>query len=191
MITQTKASTRALTKTKTKTSNTSTTLSESGYSLDECIGKGQYGQIFRCSNDSNHSNVAVKKVRLACLTRQEQNDLKNEVMVAGCGIRHDRIVTFLDIFCEEDESICFVLEYCGGGDVLKFIKARGFGLLSDSANEKKFDLMADKKLLHQWSHDILEGLEFLHLECGIIHRDMKPQVFKYYSLIFLSLTYIL
>lgn len=48
--------------------------------LGECIGRGQFGSVFRALNLNTGQVVAVKRIALEGRTKNEINDLSNEVM---------------------------------------------------------------------------------------------------------------
>lgn len=126
------------------------------YELFDCVGRGNFGDVFKARDTITKKIVAVKIVDL------ENNDenislLSQEIFfLAQLKSKYitQYITTIVDEFC-----MWIVMEYCGGGscsDLLKICYRRGMP-------EVKVSFIIQNVLL---------GLEYLHLQQKI-HRDIK------------------
>jgi len=103
--------------------------------------------------------VAVKVVARDKLTEKLQQNLASEIHILK-HMRHPNVVA-LYTFQKRSSTICLVLEYCGGGDLHRFIREQPNGRLRED--------IAQRFLRH-----LASGLQFLWEE-NLIHRDIKPQ----------------
>eukprot|EP00747_Dinoflagellata_sp_TGD_P005822 gnl/TRDRNA2_/TRDRNA2_115093_c1_seq1.p1 gnl/TRDRNA2_/TRDRNA2_115093_c1~~gnl/TRDRNA2_/TRDRNA2_115093_c1_seq1.p1 ORF type:complete len:649 (+),score=118.70 gnl/TRDRNA2_/TRDRNA2_115093_c1_seq1:41-1987(+) len=126
-----------------------------GYILDKRIGKGSYATVWRGHVDGANDVVAVKVISRQTVT--ETTQLRQEVEVLR-RISHTNIVRFRDLK-KSASHFYLVLEYCSGGDLSQFLRART-RVQEDTA----------RRFLTQ----IGAGLCVLHRE-NVIHRDLKPQ----------------
>lgn len=70
---------------------------------------------------------------------------------------HEHIVRLYDSF-ETPKHICFVMELCSGGDLSSYVKKR---------------MRLKEKVARHFFRQIVEGLEYLHTEKMVVHRDLK------------------
>lgn len=126
------------------------------YELFDCVGRGNFGDVFKARDCVTKKIVAVKIVDL------ENNDenislLSQEIFFLAqlkSNYITQYITTVVDEFC-----MWIIMEYCGGGscsDLLKICYRRGMP-------ETKVSFIIQNVLL---------GLEYLHLQQKI-HRDIK------------------
>ncbi len=123
------------------------------------LGKGATG-IVREAKDKSGKKFAIKTVWKSDI---EQNEcFKREINISLL-LDNEFIVKCQDIF-EDNISIHFVLELMEGGDLFDhIIHSEGKKLKENEA----VDLLSQ----------ILQGLQYLHQEIGIVHRDIKPENF--------------
>lgn len=88
---------------------------------------------------------------------EEINQVYKEINMLR-GLRHPNIVDLLDSFHVKDK-VCFVMEYCSGGELMDYIH-ENFPL-----NESDVFSIAIQ---------ICEAMRYCH-SAKIIHRDLKPQ----------------
>lgn len=124
------------------------------YAIQECIGRGNFGDVYRATDKQSSQVVAIKVVNL------EQTDDEIEVLVQEISflslMRSKYITQYYHTFVN-DVNMWIVMEYCGGGscaDLLKCHKLLGEELTSFIIRET------------------LKGLEYLHQERKV-HRDIK------------------
>jgi serine/threonine-protein kinase len=134
------------------------------YLIEEWIGGGGMGEVFRARQVSKNRPVAIKMMSTGCALgdkaygyfRREIEVLRDLLMPSGeC---HPSIVTFYEIY-EIDSQIQLVMEYVDGKNALEWIKALERPLPIASA-------------AHIGRH-LLSALEYAHSK-GYVHRDVKP-----------------
>lgn len=128
------------------------------------IGSGAYSTVYKGYNVGTGELVAIKVVDLYHLTSREPHKkenlktrLKIEIKIAQ-STDHPNLVKMFDVF-EEEERVYLIFEFCGGGDLSKFLQKRGV-LPETEARE--------------YLQQIVSGMEYLMMN-DIIHRDLKPQ----------------
>ncbi|XP_041857011.1 mitogen-activated protein kinase kinase kinase 19 isoform X2 [Melanotaenia boesemani] len=124
----------------------------------EILGRGAYGTVY-CGLTSQGQLIAVKQVSLDSsdphAAKKEYNRLQEEVELLKT-LRHINIVGFLGtLLCQHVVSI--FMEYIPGGSIASILHR--FGPLPE-------------RVLTLYTHQILEGVAFLHLN-RVIHRDLK------------------
>jgi eukaryotic-like serine/threonine-protein kinase len=126
------------------------------YEVQDEIGDGAMGRVYRCFDPSMRRTVAVKTVKSEYLTRESADDylrrFRREAQAAG-RLAHPNIVAIYDV---GDDY--FVMEYLEGTTLQKVLKARGRLHL-----EEAIPVLAP----------LADALDYAH-RCGIIHRDIKP-----------------
>ncbi|KAJ1306725.1 hypothetical protein OPQ81_007714 [Rhizoctonia solani] len=125
------------------------------YSLGECIGKGQFGSVYRALNLTTGQMVAVKQLALNGLSADEVKNLKKEVDLLK-SLSHPSIVKY-EGMAQDEDHLSIVLEYVENGSLGQTLKA--FGKLNE-------------KLVASYVIRILEGLHYLH-QCSVVHCDLK------------------
>ncbi|EIN05999.1 hypothetical protein PUNSTDRAFT_136796 [Punctularia strigosozonata HHB-11173 SS5] len=125
------------------------------YQLGNCIGRGQYGSVYRALNLNTGQMVAVKRVRLEGMKEDEIKQLMHEVEL-GRRLDHPSIVKYLG-FSRDRDTLNIVLEYAENGSLLQTTKA--FGKLNE-------------RLVANYVVKILEGLHYLH-QSDVVHCDLK------------------
>ncbi|CAE6483138.1 unnamed protein product, partial [Rhizoctonia solani] len=125
------------------------------YSLGDCIGKGQFGSVYRALNLTTGQMVAVKQLALDGLSVDEVKNLKKEVDLLK-SLSHPSIVKY-EGMAQDEEHLSIVLEYVENGSLGQTLKAFG-----------KFN----EKLVASYVIRILEGLHYLH-QCSVVHCDLK------------------
>ncbi|GAA5940349.1 uncharacterized protein JCM15063_002609 [Sporobolomyces koalae] len=125
------------------------------YQLGECIGKGQFGTVYRALNLNTGQVVAVKRIKLEGKTEAEIEQLSNEVSLLQ-RLNHPAIVRYQGLLRSEN-YLNIVLEYAESGSLQTTL--RQFGQLPEG-------------LVASYVVKILEGLAYLH-EQGVVHCDLK------------------
>jgi serine/threonine protein kinase len=135
------------------------------YQLEELIGSGGFGAVYRASSPSlQHLPLAIKfcldRTLLPAL-RQERDNLERLMKAGGEGWS-PRIVRLYG-YNLEHQTPFLVYEYVPGGDLVHW-------LLAFQAGNAR-GLTADEVLL--LITQVAEALAFAH-QCGLVHRDLKP-----------------
>src|ERR1700730_9862297 len=142
------------------------------YDLEDCLGRGSYAEIYmardRAATDERFRNVVIKALNVLLqgyqdpeLERTLIQNFQNEA-VALDRVRHPHIISRLGHGTAIDLSGTafhyIVLEYLGGGDLAALCRGE--------------PLKLNRAL--SYLQQICAGLAHAH-ECGVIHRDVKPQ----------------
>lgn len=125
------------------------------FQLGNCIGRGQFGSVYRALNLNTGQMVAVKRIRLEGLKEEEVTTLMREVDLVK-SLSHPSIVKYEGMARDED-TLSIVLEYAENGSLGQTLKA--FGKLNE-------------RLVASYVVKILEGLHYLH-QSDVVHCDLK------------------
>ena len=124
-----------------------------GYYLEEEIGEGSFGRIYKAQKE-NGDMFAVKEIKK--LSSQFMRNVEAEIKIAQQKLNHRNIVQILEHFTEN--KIYIVMEYCEKGN------------LNDYIVQEKPELCQRISFLC----DMAYGVNYLHSQ-NIIHRDLKPE----------------
>ncbi len=103
----------------------------------------------------------MKKVKMVKLSERERQNAVNEVRILA-SIKHQNIIGYKEAFFEDStSSLCIIMEYADGGDMMKLI-----------SNHKKRGTHFTEKELWCYFIQILRGMKALH-DLKILHRDIK------------------
>src|SRR5581483_11440144 len=145
---------------------------DSRYGIEECLGRGSYAEIYMArdlaATDEQFRKVVVKALNVLLqgyqdpeLERTLIQNFQNEA-IALDRVRHPHIISRLGHGTAFDlNGTAFhylVLEYLGGGDMAKLVRSEPLPL--------------ERALFYL--QQVCAGLAHAH-ECGVIHRDIKPQ----------------
>lgn len=136
------------------------TLTEEGnksttFQMGNCIGRGQFGSVYRALNLSTGQMVAVKRIKIEGRSEAEVTQLMKEVDLLK-RLHHPSVVKYEGLVRGTD-AISIILEYVENGSLLHTLKA--FGHLPE-------------QLVASYVVKILEGLVYLH-EMEVVHCDLK------------------
>ncbi|KGQ95629.1 sporulation-specific protein 1 [Candida albicans P94015] len=126
----------------------------SNYVLSKCIGRGNFGDVYRAQQVSTNRLVAIKVVNLD----ESPDDIKQIIKEIHflSRLRNPYIIRYIESFSQE-YNMYIVMEYCGGGscsDLLKYHKK------------------LPEEIVGYIIHRVLLGLQYLHQEHKV-HRDIK------------------
>jgi formylglycine-generating enzyme required for sulfatase activity len=132
------------------------------WELDELLGVGGFGEVWRARNPHLSDPVALK----FCLDPKAAQWLRHEAALLGRVMsqgKHPGIVFLLDTYLNGDPP-CLKYEYVPGGDLS--------GLIAQWRHSPPRDHVAScMKLMHE----LAEVIAFAHrLNPPIVHRDLKP-----------------
>lgn len=124
--------------------------------INNKIGGGAYGGVYSGWKKTDHKEtVAFKEIQV-----EFEETSRKEITIMQKASDHRNIIQLLD-FITTERLIYIVIEYCGKGDLINYIKEKHRLHL-----EEKMDVMMQ----------CAEGVNHLHnMDPTIIHRDMKPQ----------------
>lgn len=125
------------------------------YTIGNCIGRGQFGSVYKCLHSENGQVVAIKRILLDDVKLADIDELMQEVELLK-SLSHPNIVKY-EGFYKDTSALNIILEYVENGSLANLLKT--FGNLQE-------------KLIANYVGQILEGLDYLHIN-GVIHRDLK------------------
>ncbi|KAI0046488.1 hypothetical protein FA95DRAFT_1669085 [Auriscalpium vulgare] len=125
------------------------------FQLGNCIGRGQFGAVYRALNLNTGQMVAVKRIGLEGLKEEEVTQLMKEVDLVK-SLSHPSIVKY-EGMARDENTLSIVLEYAENGSLGQTLKA--FGKLNE-------------RLVASYVVKILEGLDYLH-QSDVVHCDLK------------------
>ena len=126
------------------------------YTINKSLGEGAFGQVFRAVDGRNGSTVALKVLKLWCVSPDEREKVTRRFDMEYDTGRIDSpyLVHTLDRGIYHDNPF-IVMEYCDGGDLWGVMQRGGVDMVRVSTQ-------------------VLRGLSALHRE-GKVHRDLKPE----------------
>ncbi|KAK5576892.1 hypothetical protein RB653_001829 [Dictyostelium firmibasis] len=123
------------------------------YHIQERLGKGSFGQVFKAVHIANGKVVAIKIISLD--DQEAIKDVRKEISIlAECN--DPNIVQYFGSYFK-DHQLWIVMEYCGGGSVSDLLQ------VIETISEDEIALIC---------REALKGLNYLH-EFKKIHRDIK------------------
>ena len=126
------------------------------YRLEELIGEGGMGSVWRATDDVLEREVAVKVFWASAAEETDATRRESEKRLLAA-VSHPSLVTLFDAHLSRDGLSYLVMEHVEGGTLSTLI-ARGPIALRDAAS---------------LATDLGEALHVVH-QAGIIHRDVKP-----------------
>ena len=121
----------------------------------QVLGEGAFGKVRLARSEATGHEVAVKVIKRDRINSRAEELLRREVKHHE-RLRHANIVR-LYTWIKSPAKYYLVMEYCGGGDMLKHLNRAG--MLQDSEARAFFNGM-------------MRGLAFCH-GLGLHHRDIK------------------
>ncbi|MEO0594995.1 MAG: serine/threonine-protein kinase [Chloroflexota bacterium] len=129
-----------------------------GYFMEDFIGKGGHGAVYRATHVETEHEVAIKVM----LPEHESDEillkrLRQEAAIIR-DLRHPHIVPLIEMW-EDDYGIGIAMPYLSGGDLRQIIKRQ--------------EILTPEQLSHILNQ-ICGALDAAHA-AQIIHRDIKPE----------------
>ncbi|KAG0277018.1 hypothetical protein BGZ95_006663 [Linnemannia exigua] len=125
------------------------------FQLGNCIGRGQFGSVYKALNLVTGQMVAVKRIKIDGLKDAEMDILMQEVDLLK-SLAHPSIVKY-EGFIRSSGYLNIILEFVENGSLLTTLKS--FGTFPE-------------KLVVAYVVKILEGLVYLHGK-EVVHCDLK------------------
>ncbi|KAF9135653.1 hypothetical protein BGW39_001533 [Mortierella sp. 14UC] len=125
------------------------------FQLGNCIGRGQFGSVYKALNLVTGQMVAVKRIKIDGLKDAERDILMQEVDLLK-SLTHPSIVKY-EGFIRSSGYLNIILEFVENGSLLTTLKS--FGTFPE-------------KLVVAYVVKILEGLVYLHGK-EVVHCDLK------------------
>ncbi|CAD5213535.1 unnamed protein product [Bursaphelenchus okinawaensis] len=128
------------------------------------LGDGSFGSVYHVQDVKTSKEYAIKIMSKKEVKREKklpyvvrEKDIMTTLQHGFGG--HPFLAKLHSSFKENNDRICFVMEYAPHGELLEWLRRLG-----------SFDLKVSKF----FASEIVEALQFIH-KCGIIHRDLKPE----------------
>ncbi|XP_065169412.1 myosin light chain kinase, smooth muscle-like [Atheta coriaria] len=126
------------------------------YDLQEEIGRGKFGTVYKCKEKTSGLQLAAKFVGVP--KKEDRRNVEREVEIMR-ELQHARLIQLYDAF-ENGKVMCVVLELIEGGELFERV-------IDD-------DFVLTEKSCTAFMRQICEGIAFIHKQ-RILHLDMKPE----------------
>ncbi|CAG9534500.1 unnamed protein product [Cercopithifilaria johnstoni] len=128
--------------------------------LKDELGQGAFGRVFKAVLQDGHTfmTVAVKTYVGQASDKTKRTSFLQEAKVMR-EYKHENLVQFIGVACQK-EPLMIIVEFCGGGSLLKFLRKKGTHL--GIATRYRFGKEASA------------GLKYLE-EKRCIHRDIAAR----------------
>ena len=138
-----------------------TSMSISNFEQLERVGEGAFSQVYKVRRRSDGEIYAMKKVKMLQLKEKERENALNEVRILA-SISHPNVIAYKEAFIDSaSNSLCIIMEYADGGDLLSKI----------NTYKKRGTAFTETEIWTAFMQ-ILKGLKALH-DAKILHRDLK------------------
>ena len=125
------------------------------------IGDGTFSKVFKVLRKSDKVVYAMKRVKMASLTKKEKENALNEIRILA-SVEHKNVIGYKEAFFEESEGkLCIVMEMADSGDLESKIK-----------QAKQIKSFVKESKVWYIFREVLNGLAALHTS-NIVHRDIK------------------
>ena len=96
------------------------------YVLQDVIGAGQYGKVYKAQNLNNNDIVAIKEISMNKFREipKLEEFTKNEVKTLS-KVDNPNIVQFIEML-KTQNNIYLIYEYCNGGTIEELLGKKGF-----------------------------------------------------------------
>ncbi|WOG89974.1 hypothetical protein DCAR_0209215 [Daucus carota subsp. sativus] len=131
------------------------------YTLGKELGRGQFGCVYQCTENSSGQLYACKSIlKRKLVSKNDKEDIKREIQILQHLSGQPNIVEFKGVF-EDRQSVHLVMELCAGGELFDRIIAQGH-----------YSERAAATICRQ----IVNVVHVCHF-MGVMHRDLKPENF--------------
>lgn len=125
------------------------------------LGKGSFSTVYLVKRLTDSKEYAMKVVKITKLSEKERQNALNEIRILA-SLADSNIIGYKEAFFDEpNNSLCIIMEFADGGDVLNKINEK-------KKNKENFSEKEIWKFLIQMT----KGLRSLH-NLKILHRDLK------------------
>lgn len=128
------------------------------YDKVKSLGKGGFGTVKLYKNKITKALVAIKFINTKSLFRPEFVSRTYKEIQVLRDLNHPNIVKLMDVIVTTNH-ICFVMEYCQGGELKQYVNSKDF---------------LTKEEIISFSLQICDAVRYCH-NSKVIHRDLKPE----------------
>ncbi len=129
------------------------------YLLEECLGVGGMGEVYRATNVSLGRKVAIKVLSPEYVHIEEDVLRFLREARAAAAVRHSNVVDVLDVARDDDGTPFIVQELLAGEDLERYLRSRNGRLSFDEALEIMIP--------------VADAVAAAHAQ-NVVHRDLKP-----------------
>jgi serine/threonine-protein kinase len=129
------------------------------YLLEELLGVGGMGEVYRATNVSLGRKVAIKLLSAEFVKNDDDVNRFLREARAAAAVRHSNVVDVLDVSRDEDGTPFIVQELLAGEDLESYLRSRHGRVGPDEAME----LMIP----------VSDAVSAAHAQ-NVVHRDLKP-----------------
>ena len=130
------------------------------YRLEEKLGSGGSGRVFKAKNIVSNKTFAVKVIPKSI---PHEKSLQREIQFLSTLQSRKHITKIQEKPIHQDEHVFLILEYCNGGTLLDY---------ANSILSKDKYICIPK--IQEITSGIAEGIKEMH-RVNITHRDIKPE----------------
>ncbi|KAI3800284.1 hypothetical protein L1987_28371 [Smallanthus sonchifolius] len=130
------------------------------YTLGKELGRGQFGVIYLCTENSTGHTYACKSILKKLASKNDKEDVKREIQLMQHFSGQPNIVEFKGAY-EDRQSVHLVMELCAGGELFDRVIAQGH---------------YTEKAAAAICRQIVNVVHVCHF-MGVMHRDLKPENF--------------
>ncbi len=127
------------------------------YEVLDLLGAGTFGRVYSGYDPLARRQVAIKVPRTWMEVSQEQREAFLHEAQSAAALRHEHIVTLLDVYQGDDLPIALIYEHIPGPSMQAVLKQEDF----------------ERAEAIGWVADIADALDYAHRK-KIVHRDVKP-----------------
>jgi testis-specific serine kinase len=128
-----------------------------GYQLQNKLGAGAFGQVFKAYNKNTNQLAAVKVINLDLMSKKFREKYLPREIQAQIDSKHENLVQVFDIF-RASKKLYIFMEFAANGDISGYAhKHKGI----------------QEKMASRWFLQVSKGLAYLHLQMHTAHRDIK------------------
>ncbi len=129
------------------------------YRIEEVLGIGGFGAVYKCTQLNMNQAVAVKVLRREHITSEEHVKRFEREAKAASKLRHPNTISIFDFGAHDDGALFLAMEFLEGET------------LADRLDSGQ--MLGAEKLVHimtQVCHSLTEAHE-----AALVHRDLKPE----------------
>ena len=132
------------------------------YVLEEEIGRGKFGTVYKCREKATGLRLAAKFVQAP--KKADRLNVEREVEIMK-SLRNSRLIQLYDAYDDGKKEICLLLELIEGGELFERV-------IDD-------DFVLTERACAIFMRQICEGIQFIHLQ-HVLHLDMKVNSFPFF-----------